>query len=122
MRRSRALQASLTFLNKIIPKKNILLFNSYPPFSDKSLALYEYIIARRPDITERYRLIWGQEKNVAIPDFFEKNSPESYCKKDLLRNYNISHGSIYFYYARLLPRSKIWQWAGPGEFLARVWI
>ena len=81
MRRSRALQASLTFLNKIIPKRNILLFNSYPPFSDNSLALYEYIIAHRPDITERYRLIWGQEKNVAIPDFLKKIAPKIVVKK-----------------------------------------
>ena len=48
----------ITALNKIIPKKNIILFDSYPNFSDNSYALYQYIIKERKDMMENYRLVW----------------------------------------------------------------
>lgn len=55
----------LTLINKIIPKSNSVLFNSYPAFSDNAWALYEYIVSSRPDITNNYRIIWAQESAKA---------------------------------------------------------
>lgn len=51
----------LSFLNKIIHKKDIILFNGYPAYSDNSLALYKYIFDCRKDLTQKYKLLWGQE-------------------------------------------------------------
>lgn len=51
-----------SILNKIIPKKRIILFSSYPPYSDNAMALYSYIIENRPDILAEYDLIWGQDQ------------------------------------------------------------
>lgn len=49
----------ISFLNKIIPKKNIILFNSFPDFCDNSYALYQYILKKRRDILENYRIVWA---------------------------------------------------------------
>lgn len=54
----------LHVVNKAVPKSRIVLFNSFPAYSDNALALYEYIIRNRPDIVARYKLVWGQ----ASPD------------------------------------------------------
>lgn len=49
----------MTFINRIVPKKNIILFDSYPDYSDNSRSLYEYIVKNRPDIMSDYLLVWG---------------------------------------------------------------
>ena len=48
----------LSKINKICPKFNWILFNSYPDISGNSLALYKYIVRNRKDIVEKYHLIW----------------------------------------------------------------
>lgn len=56
-------------VNQNINKKNIILFNSFPIYSDNAKALYEYIISNRPDISANYKLIWAVDNNNdAIPD------------------------------------------------------
>lgn len=40
------------------PKKNIIVFNSFPDVSGNALALYEYILKNRMDISNKYKLIW----------------------------------------------------------------
>ena len=55
----------LTIINKVIPKSNSIIFDSFPAFSDNAWALYNYIISSRPDIVEKYDLIWAQEYDVA---------------------------------------------------------
>ena len=57
----RVLKSILKGINHIIPKSNTIIFNSYPPYSDNALALYNYIIEDRPDITSKYKILWGQE-------------------------------------------------------------
>ena len=37
---------TLTILNKVLPKKNKIVFHSFPDFSDNSRAIYDYIIQR----------------------------------------------------------------------------
>ncbi len=48
----------LNTLNKITPKGNVITFNSFPDAADNALPLYEYIIKQRPDLLDRYNLIW----------------------------------------------------------------
>lgn len=56
----------LSWINGIIPKKNLILFESYPDYSDNSYALYEYIINNRKDILERYKIAWALKGNLKI--------------------------------------------------------
>ena len=46
-------------INNIIPKGKTILFNSFPDLNGNALALYEYIIKNRPDLLEKYRLVWS---------------------------------------------------------------
>lgn len=48
----------LSLLNFIIPKRKIIIFNSYPDFSGNSLSVYLYILNNRQDIFSKYRMIW----------------------------------------------------------------
>ncbi len=54
--------------NRFIRKDNIILFNSFPSYSDNAKAIYEYIISNRQDISAKYRLIWTIDDDNAIPD------------------------------------------------------
>lgn len=49
----------LSGINRIVPKRKIIIFNSFPDISGNSLALYEYIIKNRLDIVQKYKLIWN---------------------------------------------------------------
>lgn len=49
----------LSIINNILPKRKTILFNSFPDVSGNSLAVYEYILNNRPDIQEKYNLIWS---------------------------------------------------------------
>lgn len=73
----------LSILNLIIPKKNIILFNSFPAYSDNSFALYKYILENRKDITDKYQLIWGQDKNDVIPKYLEEYKVITVDKKSM---------------------------------------
>lgn len=77
------LKKIVTLLNKIVKKKNIILFNSFPDYSDNSLALYRYICDHRKDITEKYEIIWGQEKDSKIPDYLNEYNIKYISKKSL---------------------------------------
>lgn len=83
MNKTWLLQNIMFLANKTIKKKDIILFNSYPAFSDNSKALYEYIINNRPDIAKNYRLIWGQEKGAVIPRDMKQYEIEAVDKKSL---------------------------------------
>ncbi len=77
------LKRILTVINRIIPKSNIILFNSYPAFSDNAWALYEYLISFRPDIVNKYRIIWVQE--FKVPSVTLNNS--EYIKKKSIKGF-----------------------------------
>lgn len=56
-------------LNSITPKsKNKILFESFPDFSDNSMALYTYMIENK--YNSKYKLIWliGKEYNKDLTD------------------------------------------------------
>ena len=49
----------LSVLNGLWPKKDVILFNSFPDLNGNALAVYEYILRERPDLREKYALIWA---------------------------------------------------------------
>ncbi|MCD7709984.1 MAG: CDP-glycerol glycerophosphotransferase family protein, partial [Porphyromonadaceae bacterium] len=75
----------LHVVNKIIPKKNIVLFNSFPAYSDNAAALYKYIISNRQDIVSKYKLVWGQDSEENIIRFGENNT--YFVKKKSLKGF-----------------------------------
>lgn len=107
----------LSLLNKIIPKKNIILFNSYPAYSDNSLALYKYIYDNRKDLLEKYELIWGQESEDKIPPYLSRYKIKTVDKKSI-------HGIITFLRAKYVfsthgyfPDLK----SGNGQVQVNLW-
>lgn len=56
----------LTYLNRLIPKRKIILFDSFPNICDNSYALYEYIINNRSDICNTYNLVWAKNGYVNL--------------------------------------------------------
>lgn len=48
----------LSLINSIIPKRNRIIFSSFPDISGNAIALYNYIVNKRKDIAEQYHLIW----------------------------------------------------------------
>lgn len=60
MDKKKILKKILSIANKMIPKKDIILFDSYPDFCDNSYALYKYIIGNRKDLYGKYQLIWAK--------------------------------------------------------------
>ena len=49
----------LSVINAILPKRNRIIFSSFPDVSGNSVALYDYILKSRQDIKEKYRLVWA---------------------------------------------------------------
>lgn len=48
----------LSLFDKIFPKKNVVIFNSFPDISGNPLALYKYIVEERRDILHTYIFVW----------------------------------------------------------------
>lgn len=117
MKRSKTLQKLLTYLNQIYPKKNIIIFNSYPPFSDNSLALYKYIVRHRPDIMCLYQVVWGQEKNAVVPDELKSYGANVIHKKSL-------HGIVTFLSAKYIMTTHGYfpgVRSGNGQIQVNLW-
>lgn len=55
----RVIMKILTIINMIVPKKNRAIFGSFPSLSGNALALYQYILEERPDISRKYELVWS---------------------------------------------------------------
>lgn len=79
------LQMVLNWLNRYIPKKKLILFNSFPDMTGNAWALFCYIERERPDILRQYRIVWtvgrrgiaGAKKKIA---YFQKRLPEDRYK------------------------------------------
>lgn len=56
----------INYLNKKIPKRNLIIFNSFPDASGNPLALYKYIKEERKDIVDSYEIIWTANNNIGI--------------------------------------------------------
>ena len=78
-------------LEKIIPKNNIILFNSFPDYSDNSYALFRYMIEYNFD--QKYKLVWLTSDmdpkllNKKIKAEFDKNI-QCYSKKSFIGIWN----------------------------------
>ena len=83
MNRTKFLEKILTWANRLVKKRKIILFNSYPAYSDNSRALYEFIENNRSDITKNYEIIWAQEKDAVIPKELEVYNIKSVDKKSV---------------------------------------
>ena len=68
----------LSIINAIIPKGPIIIFNSFPDASGNSLALYEYIVKERKDLTQKYKLVWciGGNDTEKVRSFLQKRTGE----------------------------------------------
>lgn len=90
----------ISVIDRFFPKKNIILFNSFPDVSDNSLALYLYLISERSDITDKYRLMWAVSDNPELMKrkLFELNPHYDHMvfKKKSLSGYS------YFFKAKYL--------------------
>lgn len=74
-------------INKIIPKRNIIIFNSFPAFSDNAFPVYDYIYNNRPDVKKKYNLIWSIEKNIIVPKLISDRKDTLLIYKHSLRGY-----------------------------------
>lgn len=85
----------IEYINKLIIKRNVVIFNSFPDVSGNALALYSYIIRERPDIVSKYRLVWC----VDSKDFYKSKRILKYStgvnKHNLIRKRSIKGVFIY---------------------------
>lgn len=63
----------ISMMDRLFPKSDIIIFNSFPDISDNSFALYRYILLNRKDITKRYNLVWAVSDKT---DIYEKRLEE----------------------------------------------
>lgn len=117
MNKSLLLKDILGLTDKIVPKRSIILFNSYPAYSDNSRVLYEYILKNRPDITKKYKIIWGQEKGDAIPKELSHCSIETIDKKSLKGIYTFLSAKYVFSTHGYFPGVK----SGNGQVQVNLW-
>lgn len=117
MNKSLLLKNILQLTDKIFPKRNIILFNSYPAYSDNSRALYEYILRNRPDITKKYKIIWGQEKGASIPKELSHYGIETIDKKSLKGIYTFLSAKYVFSTHGYFPGVK----SGNGQVQVNLW-
>ena len=57
------LKKIVNVVNKILPKKNIILFNSFPDISGNSLMLYRYMTEFEPEFLEKFQIVWSINGN-----------------------------------------------------------
>lgn len=107
----------LSFLNKIIHKKDIILFNSYPAYSDNSLALYKYIFDCRKDLTQKYKLLWGQESEDEIPSYLDKYKIKAVDKKSVKGIITFLSAKYVFSTHGYFPDLK----SGNGQIQVNLW-
>ena len=49
---------AISLLNRLVKKTDIIIFNSFPDYSDNALAVYNYILKNREDIRKKYQIVW----------------------------------------------------------------
>lgn len=86
----------LSIVNSIIPKLNIIIFNSFPDVSGNSLALYEYIVKKRPDINKKYKIVWciGGDDKEKVRKFLEIRTGKK--KHNILKKKSFLSIMLYF--------------------------
>ena len=117
MNKPSPLKNILGLINKIVPKENIILFNSFPVYSDNCRALYEYILRNRLDITNKYKIIWSQEKGAFIPKELSHYNIETVDKKSLKGIYAFLSAKYVFMTHGYFPGVK----SGNGQAQINLW-
>lgn len=69
----------LQALNDLVPKKDIVVFSSFPDYSDNSRALFEHISRRHRDLLKRFDFVW------LVSDYSKANEIEELGGKVLLK-------------------------------------
>lgn len=90
------LKRAVSLINSILPKRNIIIFNSFPDASGNSLALYEYILKEREDITSKYKLVWsigGNDEEKVLNFLNNRTSKE---KHHVVRKKSLHGICLYF--------------------------
>ena len=57
------LKKIVNLVNKLVPKKNIILFNSFPDISGNSLMLYRYMTEHQKEFISQYEIVWSINGN-----------------------------------------------------------
>lgn len=52
------LKEIINVLNRVIPKGNIVIFNSFPNVSGNALSVYECFVNRHQEWAKRYKIVW----------------------------------------------------------------
>ena len=53
------LKKVVNIVNRILPKKNIILLNSFPDISGNPFMLYRYMTENKREFLQDYRIIWS---------------------------------------------------------------
>lgn len=77
------LREMLAFVNCLVPKSNIILFNSFPDFSDNAWELYVYILRNRKDVLEKYDLYWSVGSKNNVPQYANEKNIRIIHKKSI---------------------------------------
>ena len=117
----------LQFLNDLIPKKNVIIFTSFPGFSDNSRALFQYMSDKRKDLMKRFRCVWLESDHSN--DCEIKHFGGEVCLKKSLRGIWLSLRAKYivhthgFWGGRIQRKSKnqrivnLWHGCGYKDIL-----
>ncbi|MBQ4242434.1 MAG: CDP-glycerol glycerophosphotransferase family protein [Lachnospiraceae bacterium] len=49
----------LNFINRLVPKGNIVIFNSFPDLEGNAYALFKYMVREQGGIFDEYRMVWS---------------------------------------------------------------
>lgn len=60
------LTVAINIFNRVVPKRNYILFNSYPNICDNAYELYCYIVENRHDLIENNCIIWAVDGKTAL--------------------------------------------------------
>lgn len=82
-REAKLLRKAMTVLNRIIPKTRLIIFNSFPDYSDNAYALLNYILKNRPDIMKKYRILWSYSNRPEPPAELVQKGVKIIRKKSL---------------------------------------
>lgn len=82
-----------SILDKLIPKTNIIIFNSFPDYSDNSYALFRYML--KNNLEKKYELIW-------LINYNNTKEIENKIKKEFHKNIKCykkkSYYGLYIYF------------------------
>jgi len=90
----RVISISISFLNRIFRKKNIIIFSSFPDMSDNSFAIFDYLIKKKKD--KEYLMVWLIDECSKI-DKIKKNIYERFGNVNVKYIKKKSFLGIYYY-------------------------